>query len=122
LSHTVTQRRQEIGIRMALGASRGDVLRLVIGQGMLLTAIGLALGVAAAMAGSRVLGSMLYQISPRDPATFVVLVATLASVAFVASTVPALQERASARSTLCARSNADLRLATRDSRLATRDS
>jgi putative ABC transport system permease protein len=91
LSYTVTQRTRELGIRMALGASRGDVLRLVIGQGMLLTAIGLALGLAAAMAGSRVIGSMLYQISPRDPATFVVLSAALASIAFVASTLPALR-------------------------------
>jgi putative ABC transport system permease protein len=91
LSYSVTQRTQEIGIRMALGASRGDVLRQVIGQGMLLTAIGLVLGVAASVAGSRVLGGLLYQISPRDPATFAFLIAVLAIVALLASLLPALR-------------------------------
>ena len=91
LSYTVTQRTQEIGIRMALGASRSDVLRLVIGQGMALTTIGLALGLVAAVAGTRVLASMLFEISPRDPATFAVLMTLLAAVALVASVLPALR-------------------------------
>jgi putative ABC transport system permease protein len=91
LSYTVTQRTQEIGIRMALGASRADVLRLVIGQGMLLTVLGLLVGLIAAIAGSRLLSSMLYQISPRDPVTFAVLVVLLTIVGLAASSVPALR-------------------------------
>ncbi len=91
LSYSVAQRTHEIGVRMALGATRGDVLRHVIRQGMALTAIGLAIGVAAALAGTRVLSAMLYEISPRDPATFAALAAVLGVVAFVASSLPALR-------------------------------
>jgi putative ABC transport system permease protein len=91
LSYSVTQRTQEIGIRMALGATRFDVLTLVVGQGMVLAAIGLAVGLAASYAASRVLTAMLFEISPRDPATFGTLTALLGGVALVASVLPALR-------------------------------
>jgi putative ABC transport system permease protein len=91
LSYSVSRRTQEIGIRMALGATRADVLTLVVGQGMLLAAIGLVVGLAASYVASRVLTAMLYQISPRDPATFGVLTVLLGGVALVASVLPALR-------------------------------
>ena len=91
LSYSVSQRTQEIGVRMALGATRSDVLRLVVGHGMLLAGTGLVVGVAAAMAATRILSAMLYQISPRDPATFVVLASVLGLVALAASAVPAMR-------------------------------
>jgi putative ABC transport system permease protein len=91
LSYTVSQRTQEIGIRMALGATRRDVLRLVVGHGMALTTAGIALGLAASFAVSRWLAAMLFQVSPHDPATFAVIAALLAIVAFVATCVPGLR-------------------------------
>jgi putative ABC transport system permease protein len=91
LSYTVSQRTQEIGIRMALGASRRDVMRLVVGQGMVLTAIGIALGLALSYAASRWLTAMLFQVSPHDPPTFAIIAALLALVAFAATCVPGLR-------------------------------
>jgi ABC-type antimicrobial peptide transport system permease subunit len=76
---------------MALGASRRDVMRLVVGQGMVLTAIGIALGLAASYAGSRWLTAMLFQVSPHDPSTFAIIAALLALVAFAATCVPGLR-------------------------------
>src|SRR5262249_56610659 len=66
LSYTVTQRTREIGIRMALGATRGDVLSQVIGHGMRLTALGMAIGGAASYVLTRSLSALLFQISPHD--------------------------------------------------------
>src|SRR5207237_10722690 len=71
LAYSVTQRSRELGIRMALGAARGRVLRLVIGQGMALATVGIAIGLAGAFALTRFLASQLYSITPTDPATFV---------------------------------------------------
>jgi putative ABC transport system permease protein len=88
LSYAVSRRTQEIGIRLALGATRADVLRLVVGQGVILTIVGLAIGLAGSYAAGRVLAAMLFQISPRDPATFGVLAALLGGVAVLASAVP----------------------------------
>jgi putative ABC transport system permease protein len=88
LSYTVSRRTQEIGIRLALGATRGDVLRLVVGQGLLLATIGIAIGLAGSYAAGRVLASMLFEISPRDPATFALLAVLLGAVAAIASAVP----------------------------------
>ena len=89
LSYSVAQRTQEIGVRMALGARTGDVLRLVVGDGIRLTAIGLALGLAGAFAAARVLKSMIYGVSPTDPLTFIVITLLLTFVALLACWIPA---------------------------------
>jgi putative ABC transport system permease protein len=89
LSFHVTRRTQEIGIRMALGALRGDVLKLVVGEGMLLTLIGVATGVAGALALTRFLASLLYDVKPTDPLTFVIVSLVLTAVAVLASYLPA---------------------------------
>jgi len=89
MAYSVSQRTREIGIRMALGAEGRDVLRLVAGQGMALTGVGLALGLAAAFAATRLLSSILYGVSATDAPTFAAIAALLAAVAFVACYVPA---------------------------------
>jgi putative ABC transport system permease protein len=85
----VTQRTRELGIRFALGASRGDVLRLVLGQGALLVGIGLAVGLLGAFVASRALRSVLYNVTPLDPAALVSALLTLSLVALVACVLPA---------------------------------
>jgi putative ABC transport system permease protein len=89
ISYSVAQRTQEIGIRMALGAQQGDVLRMVLQSAMLLVAIGLGIGLAAALASTRVLQSLLFGVSTTDPATFVAIAVLLAAVALLASYIPA---------------------------------
>jgi predicted permease len=89
MSFAVLQRTREIGIRMALGADRQGVLRLVIGEGMWLAAIGTVIGLAAALALSRVLGSMLFDVKPSDPITYAGIVLLLAAAAMLASWLPA---------------------------------
>ncbi len=89
LSYAVSRRTHEIGVRMALGAQSSDVLRLVVGQGMRMTLIGVALGVAAALALTRVMRSMLFEISATDPATFATIALLLVIVAVLASYIPA---------------------------------
>lgn len=89
LSYSVTQRTRELGLRSALGARPGDVSRLVVRQGMMLTAAGLAVGVAAALAGGRVLASQLVGVTPRDPVTLATVVLLSAGVAALASYLPA---------------------------------
>ena len=89
LSYTVAQRRGEIGIRMALGARRGDVLALVMRQGAALAAVGAIVGLAVAAAAVRVLRSFLYGIAPDDPLTFVAAPLALLFVALLACYVPA---------------------------------
>jgi putative ABC transport system permease protein len=83
------QRTQEIGIRMALGASRANVLGLILREGFRLIVIGGVIGLAAAFALSRVLGSVLFSVSPHDPGSFATVTALLAIVAFVAVLIPA---------------------------------
>ncbi len=89
LSYSVTQRTQEIGIRMALGAQRGEIYSGVIGRGMLLVGIGLGIGVAAAMFLTGFIATFLYGVQPRDPATILGVVGVFAAIALVACWIPA---------------------------------
>jgi len=89
VSYVVTQRVREIGLRLALGAQRRNVLSLVIGQGMKLALIGVAVGVAAALALTRVMRNLLYEISATDPLTFTCVTLVLLSVVLLACLVPA---------------------------------
>ena len=89
LSGSVTERMREIGVRSALGASRGDILRLILRQGMTLTGIGMAIGVGGAAAASQAIVSMLFGISRFDPITYLGVIALLASVSAMACWVPA---------------------------------
>ena len=89
MAYSVSQRTHEIGIRMALGAERAHVLKLVVGQGLVLTLIGLAAGLVAALALGRLLESFLYGTAATDPATFIAVSTLLASVALLASCIPA---------------------------------
>ena len=84
LSCTVSERRREIGIRMALGAARSSVVAMVMRQGLQSTALGLVFGLAGALAASRLLSAFLFGVHPTDPATFVAVIATIASVASLA--------------------------------------
>ena len=89
LAHAVALRRQEIGIRMALGAQRKDVLRLILRNGMRLTLLGVGLGLTGAFALTRVLRNQLYQVSTTDPGTFAAVALLLGLVAFFACLIPA---------------------------------
>jgi putative ABC transport system permease protein len=89
ISYSVTQRIHELGIRAALGASRGGLLVLVIRHGMALALGGLAVGLAGSLALTRLLGSLLFEASPRDPATLTAVAAVLAGVALLACYIPA---------------------------------
>jgi len=88
LAYTVSQRTREIGVRVALGARPGDLTRLVLGQGLAVTLAGIAAGLAAAAALSRLVSSLLYGVSPLDPLTFAATGAALLLVALAASWVP----------------------------------
>jgi predicted permease len=89
IAFMAAQRTQEIGVRMALGASRFDILRLILREGVRLIALGTALGIAAALVMSQLLRSLLYQVGPRDPASFIMVTLLLALVALAATLVPA---------------------------------
>ncbi len=91
LAYTVTQRTREFGIRVALGASARDVLGMVVGQGLKLAGIGLAIGIVAALALTRLMANMLYEVKPADPGVFLAIAAVLAAVAMLASLVPSLR-------------------------------
>ena len=89
MSYAVTERRQELGIRLALGATLRDVMLLVLAQGMKPTLLGIGLGSAAAFAATRLLRGLLYGVAPTDPLTFAGVAALLSGVALVACWVPA---------------------------------
>jgi len=89
IAYFVSQRTQEIGVRIALGASSSSVVRLILGQALLPVAIGAAIGIAGALAASRVLANQLFGVSRTDPLTIAAVVATLIGVALLASAVPA---------------------------------
>ncbi len=88
-AYWVTRRTHEFGIRLALGARREDVLKLVVGQGLILTLIGVAIGIAGALALTRFLSSLLYGVKPTDPSTFIAVSLLLTAVALLASYIPA---------------------------------
>jgi ABC-type antimicrobial peptide transport system permease subunit len=89
LSFSTAQRSGEIGVRLALGALSRDVLRLVIGEGMRLVGIGMAVGLGLALLATQALRPFLFGISPLDPATFAIIGVILAAVALLASYLPA---------------------------------
>jgi cell division protein FtsX len=89
ISYAVSQRRREIGIRLALGAQRGDVLQMVLRQGARTALVGVAIGIAAALGLTELMRSLLFGVSARDPITFAAVAALLISVAFLASYIPA---------------------------------
>jgi len=89
LTYAVSERTQEIGIRMALGAQRGDVLRMVLRQGMLLVALGIVTGLMGAQGFGRLMRSLLFNVSPTDPATLATIALLLSAVALLACWLPA---------------------------------
>jgi putative ABC transport system permease protein len=89
IAYVATQRTREIGIRMALGAQTGDVRRLFLRHGLLLTGCGVAMGVVVALALTRVISALLFGVSPTDPVTYIVVAASLATVALLATYLPA---------------------------------
>ena len=89
ISYAISQRTHEIGIRMALGAQMTDVLRMVIWRGMRLAIAGVAIGLAAALALTRVMKNLLFNVSATDPTTFALIALLLVSVALIASYIPA---------------------------------
>jgi ABC-type lipoprotein release transport system permease subunit len=88
-SYLVSRRTHEMGIRMALGASRSNVLKLIIGRGMRATVIGLVIGILASLALTRLIGRMLYNVKPTDPPTYIAVALILTAVALAACYVPA---------------------------------
>lgn len=89
MSYSVSQRTREIGIRMALGAQRGDVLQLIVRQGMLLAAIGVGLGLLGSLGLTRLISSLLFGVSATDAATFGAVSALLFGIGIIACWLPA---------------------------------
>ena len=91
MAYSVAQRTREFDIRMAIGADRAAVLKLVLGQGLALVTIGIVVGIAAAAALTRVMASLLYEVTPTDLSTFTVVPVVLFLAAFAACCLPALR-------------------------------
>jgi putative ABC transport system permease protein len=89
LSYMVTERRREIGIRVALGAARSHVLTQIMKQGLQVTALGVTIGLAGALALNRLIASLLFGVQPTDTVTIALVIATITAVAVVASWLPA---------------------------------
>ena len=89
MAYNVTQRTQEIGVRMALGAARSDVLSMILRETLGMTSIGLALGLAGALSASQLVANMLYGVSAQDPVTLAAVTVVLTTVAVVAGWIPA---------------------------------
>ncbi|HEV2690325.1 MAG TPA: FtsX-like permease family protein, partial [Bryobacteraceae bacterium] len=89
LSYVVSQRSREIGLRMAIGATRSDVVRIMLGYSARLTTAGLVIGIALALGATRLLSTLLYGVSPLDPKAFFTVATILAMVALLASYLPA---------------------------------
>jgi putative ABC transport system permease protein len=89
MNYSATQRTHEVGIRMALGATRGDIMRMVVGNGMLLTVIGIVIGVLASWGLTRVMSNLLFGITATDLPTYVGVSAVLGAVALIANYIPA---------------------------------
>jgi hypothetical protein len=89
ISYVATQRTQEIGVRMALGATRADILRLIAMEGVRLIVLGAVFGLAAALAAAQLLKSLTFHVGPRDPATYIAVVSLLGLVALAATLIPA---------------------------------
>jgi putative ABC transport system permease protein len=89
MAYSVTRRTREIGVRMAIGAAAGDVLRLVLGQGMWTTGIGVTAGIGGALALTRTMESLLFGVSPTDPLTLGGVTLLLAGVSLLACYIPA---------------------------------
>jgi putative ABC transport system permease protein len=91
MSYTVAQRTNEIGIRTALGANRGDIIKLLLGRGLGLTVVGIVIGVGAAFALTRFLSNLLFGVAATDPGVFVLIVSMLIAVSFLACILPAIK-------------------------------
>ncbi len=91
ISYMVARRRNEIGIRMSLGADRRSIIALVLRESLILLAIGLTLGIGLALAASRAASSLLFGLKPHDATTFIIATVTLAAIALAASYIPALR-------------------------------
>jgi len=89
ISYTVSQRMREIGIRLALGAQRGDVLQMVLKQGAKMALVGVAIGIGAAFALTRLMTNLLFEVTAHDPVTFAAVAVVLFIVALWASYIPA---------------------------------
>jgi ABC-type antimicrobial peptide transport system permease subunit len=89
MSYTVSQSTRELGLRMALGAAPSNVLRLVLSRGLLLTTTGIVIGIALALLLTRLLGNLLYQVSPRDPLAFATAFAVMTVASLAACFLPA---------------------------------
>jgi putative ABC transport system permease protein len=89
MAYAVSTRTRELGVRAALGASPRELLQLVLGQGAILTVIAVAIGATASLVATRVMATMLYEVAPRDPATFATVAGVLTTVALVATWIPA---------------------------------